>query len=50
MAQSAAKRAHTAAKKASGLDREYYVSCSLLWDKAWVQLPTASLEAVVRIR
>jgi len=38
MAQRAAKKAHALARAASGLDKEYYESCGLLWDKAWTKL------------
>ncbi len=38
MAERAAKRARAFAKKARGLDREYYAKCALLWEKALERL------------
>jgi hypothetical protein len=34
MAERAAKRARAFAKKATGLDREYYAKCAALWESA----------------
>jgi hypothetical protein len=38
MAERAAKRAHALAKKASGLDREYFAVCAATWDRACKKL------------
>jgi hypothetical protein len=38
MAERAAKRAHAFAKKASGLNKEYYASCAATWDRACKKL------------
>jgi hypothetical protein len=38
MAERAAKRAYALARKASGGDREYYVKCAALWERAWAEM------------
>jgi hypothetical protein len=38
MAERAAKRARGLARKAAGLDREYYAKCAALWERAWAKL------------
>jgi hypothetical protein len=38
MAQRAAKRARALGREASGLNREYYESCALLWERAWAKM------------
>jgi hypothetical protein len=38
MAERAAKRALAMAKKATGLDREYYEKAAELWEKAWIKM------------
>jgi hypothetical protein len=43
MAERSAKRAHAFAKKASGLDRDYYESCAKLWKKACGKMSAPSL-------
>jgi|GEM_PF-1110093 hypothetical protein len=38
MAERAAKRTRALARKATGLDRDYYSKCAAVWEKAWVKL------------
>jgi hypothetical protein len=38
MAERAAKRARALAKKASGLNREYYSKCAETWERAYAKL------------
>lgn len=38
MVERAVKRARAFAKKASGLDREYYAKCAAVWERALVKL------------
>jgi hypothetical protein len=44
MAESAAKRSRALARKATGLDREYYAKCAVIWEKACLRLAEPDAE------
>ena len=44
MAERAAKRARALAKKAVGLNREYYAKCAMTWERALARLNEPDIE------